>query len=37
MIRKNIYLLSTARRYSVNDKKEAGYVKAMEEAGKLRT
>lgn len=30
--RKNIYLLSTARRYSVNDKKEAGYIKAMEEA-----
>lgn len=31
--RKNIFLLSTARRYSVNDKKEAGYSKAMEEAG----
>ena len=31
--RKNIYMLSTARRYSVNDKKEAGYVRAMEEAG----
>jgi len=31
--RKNIYLLSTARRYSVNDKKEAGYSRAMEEAG----
>jgi LacI family transcriptional regulator len=31
--RKNIYLLSTARRYSVNDKKEAGYTAAMEEAG----
>jgi len=31
--RKHIYLLSTARRYSVNDKKEAGYIKAMEEAG----
>ncbi len=31
--RKNIYLLSTARRYSVNDKKEAGYTKAMLEAG----
>ena len=29
--RKNIYLLSTARRYSVNEKKEAGYIKAMEE------
>jgi len=31
--RKDIYLLSTARRYSVNDKKEAGYTKAMREAG----
>ncbi|MFA7055534.1 MAG: LacI family DNA-binding transcriptional regulator [Acholeplasmataceae bacterium] len=31
--RENIYLLSTARRYSVNDKKEAGYTKAMQEAG----
>lgn len=31
--RQNIYLLSTARRYSVNDKKEAGYTRAMEEAG----
>lgn len=31
--RKDVYLLSTARRYSVNDKKEAGYVRAMEEAG----
>ena len=31
--RKDVYLLSTARRYSVNDKKEAGYTKAMEEAG----
>ncbi len=31
--RKNVYLLSTARRYSVNDKKEAGYSKAMQEAG----
>ena len=30
--RRNIYLLSTARRYSVNEKKEAGYIKAMEEA-----
>lgn len=30
--RENIYLLSTARKYSVNDKKEAGYIKAMEEA-----
>jgi LacI family transcriptional regulator len=31
--RKDVYLLSTARRYSVNDKKEAGYQKAMEEMG----
>ena len=31
--RKNIYLLSTVRRYSVNNLKEAGYVRAMEEAG----
>ncbi len=31
--RRNIYLLSTARRYSVNDKKESGYTRAMEEAG----
>ncbi len=31
--RKNVYLLSTARRYSVNDKKEAGYLKAIKEAG----
>ncbi len=31
--RKNVYLLSTARRYSVNDKKEAGYTRAMEEVG----
>lgn len=31
--RKNIYLLSTARRYATNDDKEAGYLKAMEEAG----
>jgi LacI family transcriptional regulator len=31
--RKHIYMLSTARRYFVNDKKESGYVKAMEEAG----
>lgn len=30
--RRNVYLLSTARRYSVNDKKEAGYLKAMAEA-----
>lgn len=32
--RENIYLLSTARRYSVNDKKEEGYTRAMQEAGK---
>jgi LacI family transcriptional regulator len=31
--RKDVYLLSTARRYSVNEKKEIGYTKAMEEAG----
>ena len=31
--RKDIYLLSTARRYSVNDQKEEGYKKAMEQAG----
>ena len=31
--RKDIYLLSTVTRYSVNLQKEAGYVKAMEEAG----
>ncbi|MFU8792992.1 MAG: LacI family DNA-binding transcriptional regulator [Acholeplasmataceae bacterium] len=30
--RENIYLLSTARRYSVNEKKETGYAKAMTEA-----
>lgn len=30
---KDIYLLTTARRYSVNDKKEEGYVKAMSDAG----
>lgn len=29
---KDIYLLSTARRYSVNDKKEEGYTKAMLDA-----
>lgn len=29
---KDIYMLSTARRYSVNDKKEEGYTKAMQEA-----
>ncbi len=31
--RKDIYLLSTVRRYSVNVKKEIGYEKAMKEAG----
>ncbi|MFA5560408.1 MAG: LacI family DNA-binding transcriptional regulator [Acholeplasmataceae bacterium] len=31
--RRDIYLLSTARRYSVNEKKEEGYLKAMQEAG----
>jgi len=31
--RKALYLLSTVTRYSVNTQKEAGYVKAMEEAG----
>lgn len=31
--KKNIYLLSTVRRYTVNTKKEEGYVKAMQEAG----
>lgn len=30
---KDIYMLSTARRYSVNDKKEEGYIKAMNELG----
>ena len=30
--RRNIYLLSTVRKYTVNEKKEAGYTKAMEEA-----
>ncbi len=30
--RKDIYLITTVRKYSVNTKKEAGYVKAMEEA-----
>ncbi len=30
--RKDIYLLSTVRHYSVNSKKEEGYTKAMEEA-----
>lgn len=31
--RKDIYLFSTVRRYSANNRKEAGYTKAMEEAG----
>ncbi len=31
--RKNIYLFSTVRRYTVNAKKEAGYIEAMKEAG----
>lgn len=31
--KKDIYLLSTVRRYAVNNLKEAGYIKAMEEAG----
>lgn len=31
--RKDIYLLSTVRRYSVNVEKEAGYTMAMKEAG----
>lgn len=31
--RKNICLLSTTRKYAVNDRKEKGYIKAMEEAG----
>ncbi|MCK4551933.1 MAG: LacI family DNA-binding transcriptional regulator [Tenericutes bacterium] len=31
--RKNIFLLTTARKYMVNDLKEAGYIKAMKEAG----
>ncbi len=31
--KKNIYLLSTVRRYTVNTKKEEGYLRAMEEAG----
>jgi len=31
--RKNIFLLSTARKYKVNDLKEAGYTKAIKEAG----
>jgi len=31
--RKNIYLLTTARKYMVNDLKEEGYLKAMKEIG----
>lgn len=31
--RNDIYLFSTIRRYSINTKKEAGYVDAMKEAG----
>lgn len=31
--RENIYLFSTARKYSVNTQKEAGYIDAMKEAG----
>lgn len=31
--RKNIYLFSTARKYSINTQKEAGYIDAMNEAG----
>ena len=31
--RKDIYLFSTVRRYSANNRKEAGYTRAMEEAG----
>ncbi|XFA98861.1 LacI family DNA-binding transcriptional regulator [Candidatus Izemoplasma sp. B36] len=34
--RKNIFMLTTARKYMVNDLKEAGYIKAMKEA-KLET
>jgi len=30
--RKSIYMLTTARKYMVNDLKEAGYIKAMKEA-----
>lgn len=33
MGKKDIYLLSTVRRYSVNINKEAGYIMAMQEAG----
>ena len=31
--RKNIYLASTVRKYTINDHKEIGYVRAMKEAG----
>lgn len=31
--RKNIYLLTTARKYMVNDLKEEGYLKAVKDAG----
>ncbi|MCD6482243.1 MAG: LacI family DNA-binding transcriptional regulator [Candidatus Izimaplasma sp.] len=31
--RKNIYMISTVRKYMVNDLKEAGYTRAMKEAG----
>ena len=31
--RKNIYMVSTVRKYMVNDLKEAGYIKAIDEAG----
>ncbi|MDE7095062.1 MAG: LacI family DNA-binding transcriptional regulator [Anaeroplasmataceae bacterium] len=31
--RKNVYLFTTARRYSVNTQKEVGYLDAMKEAG----
>ena len=31
--RKNIFMLTTARKYMVNDLKEAGYIKAMKEFG----
>ena len=31
--RKNIYLASTVRKYTINDHKELGYVRAMKEAG----
>lgn len=31
--RKNIYMISTVRKYMVNDLKEAGYIRAIEEVG----